>query len=121
MISVSDSARLSFQLMGAEDAHALWSLDQDPLVMRFLNGGKFSSMQTINDVFLPRMLSYRDPIKGFGIRQVLDKISHEYLGWILVRPMAFFTEQPDFTDIELGWRFFQSAWEKVMPLKQSLR
>ena len=95
MITIKDSTRLSFRLMGPEDAQALWELDQDPAVMHFINGGKPNSMTTINEVFLPRMQSYTNPDKGWGIWQVCDKNSQEYLGWVLVRPMSFFTEQPD--------------------------
>jgi len=85
MVSVANSARLTFRLMGQEDAQALWQLDQDPEVMRFINGGKPNSIETINEVFLPRMQ---------------------------VRPMDFFTDKPNFMDVELGWRFFKKAWGK---------
>ncbi|WP_353537834.1 GNAT family N-acetyltransferase [Colwellia sp. KU-HH00111] len=112
MVIVTDSARLSFRLMGQNDAQALWELDQDPEVMHYLNGGKPNSMATINEVFLPRMQAYTDASKGWGIWQVCDKSSQEYLGWVLARPMSFFTEQPDIKDIELGWRFFKKAWGK---------
>tara|TARA_R110002167_G_scaffold34573_1_gene110316 strand:- start:100410 stop:100952 length:543 start_codon:yes stop_codon:yes gene_type:complete len=112
MLDIHDSARLSFRLMGQEDAEALWAIDQDPEVMHFLNGGEPSSMESINEVFLPRMQAYRNPIKGFGIWQVSDKSTDEYLGWVLIRPMAFFTDKPNFTDLELGWRFFKKVWGK---------
>ena len=112
MITIADSARLRFRLMGEEDAQALWELDQDPEVMHFLNGGKPNSMETIKDVFMPRMLSYTNASKGWGIWQVLDKMTNEYLGWVLVRPMVFFTDSPNFADLELGWRFFKKAWGK---------
>lgn len=112
MVTVTDSARLSFRLMGQNDAQALWELDQDPEVMHFINGGKPNSMATINEVFLPRMQAYTDASKGWGIWQVCDNASQEYLGWVLARPMNFFTDQPNFTDLELGWRFFKKAWGK---------
>lgn len=98
--------------MGQEDAQALWELDQDPEVMHFINGGKPNSMQTINEVFLPRMQAYTNANKGWGLWQVCDKASYEYLGWVLVRPMDFFTDKPNFIDLELGWRFFKKAWGK---------
>ncbi len=98
--------------MSQEDAQILWQLDQDPEVMRFINGGKPNSIETINEVFIPRMLAYMDTEKGWGIWQVCDKTSKEYLGWVLARPMDFFTDNPTFDDIELGWRFFKKAWGK---------
>ena len=107
---IKNSKRLTFRLMGQEDAQALWELDQDPEVMQFINGGKANSIETINDVFIPRMQSYSDAKKGWGIWQVCDKTTQEYLGWVLVRPMDFFTDKPNFIDLELGWRFFKKAW-----------
>jgi len=112
MVTIPDSTRLSFRLMVQEDAQLLWELDQDPEVMHFINGGKANSMETIKDVFLPRMQAYTDVNKGWGIWQVSDKASQEYLGWVLVRPMDFFTDKPNFSDLELGWRFFKKTWGK---------
>jgi len=109
---VPDSARLTFRLMGAEDAQALWKIDQDPAVMKYLNGGTPTNMEQVNSTFIPRMEKYRDSNKGWGIWQVSDKVSNEYLGWVLIRPMAFFTDSPNFKDLELGWRFFQCSWGK---------
>jgi RimJ/RimL family protein N-acetyltransferase len=41
---------------------------------------------------------------------VLNKCNDEYLGWVLIRPMAFFTDKPQLNDLEVGWRFFQHTW-----------
>lgn len=112
MVTIADSTRLSFRLMGQEDAQALWQLDQDPKVMHFINGGKPNSIDTINEVFLPRMQAYTNAHKGWGIWQVSNKTTQEYLGWVLVRPMDFFTDQANVTNLELGWRFFEKAWGK---------
>jgi RimJ/RimL family protein N-acetyltransferase len=109
-VKIEDSTRLSFRLLSAEDGQILWELDQDPEVMHFINGGKPSSMEDIDKILIPRMLAYRDQAKGWGIWQVCDKHSQEYLGWILVRPMNFFSDTPNFNDLELGWRFFKKTW-----------
>ena len=111
-MQVTDSERLTYRLMGQDDAQALWELDQDPEVMKFINGGKSHDMKTITDVFLPRMKAYTDIDKGWGIWQISDKVTKEYLGWVLVRPMDFFTDEPKWRDLELGWRFFKKAWGK---------
>ncbi|MFT6691972.1 MAG: hypothetical protein ACJAXH_002506, partial [Colwellia sp.] len=37
---IKNSERLKFRLMDIDDAQVLWALDQDPEVMKFLNGGK---------------------------------------------------------------------------------
>ncbi|HBY87661.1 MAG TPA: N-acetyltransferase [Colwellia sp.] len=109
---ITNSERLKFRLMDSEDAHALWELDQDPAVMKFLNGGKPTSIDQINNVFIPRMNKYRNSELGWGIWQVSNKVTDEYLGWVLIRPMSFFTESPNTRDLEVGWRFFQTTWGK---------
>lgn len=111
-MKINDSQRLSFRLMTQDDAQALWLLDQDPEVMHFLNGGKPSSLDDIHAIALPRMAKFTNADKGWGIWQVSDKNNDEYLGWVLVRPMNFFTEAPTYDDIELGWRFFKKTWGK---------
>lgn len=111
-MQIADSERLTYRLMGQGDAQALWELDQDPAVMKFINDGEAHDMQTINNVFLPRMKAYTDIKKGWGLWQVSDKSTKKYLGWVLVRPMDFFTDTPKWKDLELGWRFFKSAWGK---------
>lgn len=98
--------------MDSQDGQALWQIDQDPSVMKYLNGGTPTSMEQINTTFIPRMQKYRDETKGWGIWQVSDKHTNEYLGWVLIRPMHFFTNSPNFSDLELGWRFFQKSWGK---------
>lgn len=110
MLQVANSNRLTFQLMTAEDAPLLFELDQDVEVMRYINGGTATSMQTIVEVLLPRMAKYYDPDRGFGIWQVRRQADNVYLGWVLIRPMGFNTESPSTEDLELGWRFKREYW-----------
>lgn len=114
---VADSTRLSFRLFNQDDGELLWQLDQDPDVMKYITGGKINTMADINNTFLPRLKKFTNPAKGWGLWQVCDKSSHEYLGWILVRPMNFFNQEHDLpttaeNDIEIGWRFFKKHWGK---------
>jgi RimJ/RimL family protein N-acetyltransferase len=98
--------------MDANDSDLLFDLDQDPLVMKYISDGEVSSREKINDVFIPRMEAYRDEIKGWGLWQINVSETEEYIGWVLVRPMYFFSDSPEFDNLELGWRFFQSSWGK---------
>lgn len=111
-MKINNSARLSYQLMSANDAELLYQLDQDPQVMQFITDGEVSSRETIQNVLVPRMEKYRNPDKGWGLWQVNITETDEYIGWVLVRPMHFFSDSPEFNNLELGWRFFRSSWGK---------
>mgnify|MGYP002277959674 FL=1 len=110
-MNIARTARLSFRLMDENDADLLYELDNDPEVMKHLTRGKVSTMQTIKEVFIPRLNAYRNEQNGWGLWQVNIIESNEFIGWVLVRPMGFF-EQPDFSDLEIGWRFKKISWGK---------
>jgi len=111
-MKISNSARLSYRLMTADDAELLYQLDQDPEVMRFISDGQISSRESIEKVLVPRMQKYLNLYKGWGLWQVNLTESDEYIGWVLVRPMNFFSDFTEFDNLELGWRFFRSSWGK---------
>jgi RimJ/RimL family protein N-acetyltransferase len=111
-MNINNSARLSYRLMTADDAELLYQLDQDPEVMRFISDSVPSSRETIENVLVPRMQAYINHDKGWGIWQVNITETNEYIGWVLVRPMNFFSDSPEFDNLELGWRFCRSSWGK---------
>ena len=102
-MKMNNSARLSYQLMTIDDAELLYQLDQDPEVMRFISDGNPSSRETIYNVLVPRMQKYLNSTKGWGIWQVNITETNEYIGWVLVRPMNFFSTSPEFDNLELFW------------------
>ena len=61
--------------MSADDAELLYQLDQDPEVMRFITGGNPSSMEQINNILVPRMESYSNEQKGWGLWQVKGNLN----------------------------------------------
>jgi RimJ/RimL family protein N-acetyltransferase len=109
-MQINDSSRLSFRLMDEKDLDFLYTLDQDEEVMRYINGGHKTSLHDKINIFLPRMMSYRNESKGWGLWQVILKAIDQPIGWILVRPMGFFTDTIEWDKIELGWRFKQDFW-----------
>lgn len=111
-MQVHNSERLAYRLLDQDDAEQLWQLDQDEEVMRFINNGLKTSIEDIHSVFIPRMAKYTNAEKGWGLWHVSTLDTQEFIGWVLVRPMDFFTEEPKFNDLELGWRFFKSSWGK---------
>lgn len=109
-MQVPDSARLSYALLDAEDAPLLLALDQDPEVMKYINGGQPSTPEDIAKVMIPRMLRYRNPERGWGLWGVSINATDEFIGWVLVRPMDFFSDAPQWRNLELGWRFMRQSW-----------
>ena len=106
------SERLELSLMDAGDVDLLYQIDQDKEVMRYINGGKKTSREDVLKVFIPRMESYRNTVQGWGLWKVKLKKSGDYIGWVLVRPMNFFSDFPELDNIELGWRFMRKSWGK---------
>lgn len=126
-MDVPDSSRFSYHFVTADDADFLWSLDQDEEVMRYLNGGRKTTRDEINQIFLPRLAAYSKRNKGWGLWRVSEKSTGGAdLGWILVRPMGYFSDDRDDENIELGWRFSRECWgqgvatEAARQLKQCL-
>ncbi len=111
-MNIENSARLSYQLIDESDSEFLFQLDQDPEVMRYINNGVMTTREDIRDKFIPRLNAYKNIDKGWGLWKVTIIESQQEIGWILVRPMDFFSDQPIWHDIELGWRFVQSTWGK---------
>ena len=109
-MKITNSTRLNYQLMDEKDAALLFELDQDPDVMKYINGGNPTSMDDIVNIFVPRVLSFTNKERGWGLWKITRNEDQQFLGWVLVRPMDFFTEQRDDTDLELGWRFNKAAW-----------
>jgi RimJ/RimL family protein N-acetyltransferase len=107
---VANSKRLKYELMSVKDIDCLFKLDQDPAVMKYINGGKPPSMQEKLEVSIPRLESYSNLQKGWGLWKVTVIKTNEFIGWVLVRPMDFFTDNPQLTNLELGWRFSQNSW-----------
>ena len=111
-MQIRDSERLTYHYVTEADADFLWELDQDEMVMKFINGGKKSSREDIQNIFVPRFQAYSNPALGWGLWRVETLDNKESIGWILVRPFGFFTKSPESDNIELGWRFKRSSWGK---------
>ncbi len=109
---INDSSRLSYAVMTADDAELLFQLDQDPEVMHYINGGKATSRKDIEEIFLPRLQAYTKLSRGWGLWKTLRKQEQSFIGWILVRPVDYFSDKPDYDNLELGWRFCRESWGK---------
>ncbi len=80
--------------------------------MRYINGGKATSMEEINEFYMPRIKRYTNKEEGWGLWKVITKQNNSFIGWILVRPWEFFGDKPEHDNLELGWRFARDSWGK---------
>ena len=111
-LTILPTSRLKFSFITAADANLLYELDQDPAVMQYLTGGIATSFEAIHNVFLPRLAQYANPEQGFGLWKVRLIDTDEFIGCVLVRPMDFFSDTPQYHNLELGSRFKQGFWRK---------
>ncbi|WP_448211413.1 GNAT family N-acetyltransferase [Colwellia sp. MEBiC06753] len=111
-MQISNSERLSYRLLGQQDEALFFDLDSDPEVMRFINGGKTPTIDEIRQVSLPRLAKYTNAEQGWGMWGVFLEPSKEFIGWVLVRPMNFFSDKPNYGELEIGWRLMRKTWGK---------
>ncbi|MGW5684156.1 GNAT family N-acetyltransferase [Nonomuraea sp. NPDC003754] len=105
---VLETERLILRRLTPDDLDNLVELDNDPDVMRFLNGGKPVAREEIRDVTLPRLLTYYERPGGFGFWAAEEKATGEFIGWFHFRPQR---DAPP-GEIELGYRLRRPAWGK---------
>ncbi len=89
------------------DVEALFGLDDDPEVMRFINGGKPASRAAIRERTLPELLR-GFPAFGGGraVWAAEERAAGRFVGWFSLRPV-----DPDRADVaDLGYRLRRDAW-----------
>jgi len=105
---VLETDRLVLRRFTMEDADALFELDNDPDVMRYIDGGLPASRQEIVDETLPAFLSYYDRYDGYGFWAAIEKQSDRFIGWFHFRPgKGAGPLEPD-----LGYRLHSFAWNQ---------
>jgi RimJ/RimL family protein N-acetyltransferase len=103
-----ETARLALRRFTEADVDNLYALDSDPAVMRFLNGGRPTPRDVIENEVLPRILQHYEQYDGFGTWAAIEKSSGTFLGWFGFRPH----EEAHPGEVELGYRLRRSAWGK---------
>ena len=99
-----ETERLRLRRFTTADAEQLYHLDNDPEVMRFINGGTPASREIIEHEMLPVFLRYAENLPGYGFWAVIEKGSDTFLGWLCFRPVA-----DSLTEVSLGYRLHQAA------------
>jgi RimJ/RimL family protein N-acetyltransferase len=104
-----ETVRLLLRRFTESDADLLVDLDSDPDVMRFINGGRPTPREEIQNEILPAFLGYYQRGDRYGFWAAIEKSSGEFLGWFHLRPPPE-VGSPD--EPELGYRLRKSAWGK---------
>ncbi|WP_031074025.1 GNAT family N-acetyltransferase [Streptomyces sp. NRRL S-118] len=98
MNHVLDTPRLRLRPFTEQDLDEVVALDDDPDVMRYINGGRPASRDEIRTVSLPRLL-------GRGFRAAESRATGEWLGWFCLAPLS-----DGWDTVELGYRLHRRAW-----------
>jgi RimJ/RimL family protein N-acetyltransferase len=101
-----ETGRLGLRAFTADDVDDLFALDDDPEVVRFINGGRPADREAIRTRTLPRLL-HDHPCTGTrGYWAAREKGTGTFLGWFEFRPV----EEDSPAVVELGYRLNRSAW-----------
>ena len=112
-----ETPRLILRQLTFDDVDDLTTLDSDPEVMRYINGGVASTREAIAKDFLPYAMSYYDRDKNLGFWAIIEQQSNDFIGWIFLRPEVDFKllQQLNLAEqdaVELGYRLRRSSWGK---------
>ena len=110
-----ETERMILRRFTADDADLLVELDNDPEVMRYLNGGAPVPREEIVDEDLPAFMAYYDRFEGYGFWAAIEKASGRFLGWFHFRP----NEGDDPLEPELGYRLHRGAWGRGLATEGS--
>jgi RimJ/RimL family protein N-acetyltransferase len=108
VVPVLETARLILRRFTEGDADHLLALDGDEEVMRFINGGRQTAREEIENKVLPAFFSYYDRYEGYGFWAAMERSRGGFVGWFHFRPEE--GASPD--EPELGYRLRRSAWGK---------
>lgn len=115
-----ETARLMLRRLTPLDLDDLFELDNDPAVMRYINGGLPASRQVIAQETLPRMTAWYQHDPDFGYWAAQERVTGEFLGWFALHPVTMPGTPPEadeppgdpHNNVELGYRLRRSAWGK---------
>lgn len=99
--------RLILRCFEKSDLDHLFALDNDPEVMRYINGGTPTPREIIEKKILPKFMHHTPQYPIFGFWAVIAKCTGDFVGWLSFRP-----QQDHPLAIQLGYRFCKAAWGK---------
>jgi RimJ/RimL family protein N-acetyltransferase len=106
MSAFLETERLVLRPFTEADVALLVTLDSDPDVMRFINGGRPTSRDEIEARTLPRLLYIHPCTSAPGFWAAEEKATGTFLGWFELRPL----DDHSPAMVELGYRLDKAAW-----------
>ena len=100
------TGRLILRRFNNTDVDHLYALDNDPEVMRWLNGGEPVAREVVERAILPEFMreSAGDDLLGYWA--AIEKGSGEFAGWFSLKRHD--DRPPD--EVSLGYRFRKEMW-----------
>jgi RimJ/RimL family protein N-acetyltransferase len=100
-----ETPRMRMREFTTDDADLLYELDADPLVMRFINGGRETPRDEVEHDVLPRLMRWYAvrPDLGHWAAELRD--TGDFVGWFGLSPV-----DTDPTDLVLGYRLRREFW-----------
>lgn len=103
-----ETDRLILREFTEEDVDDLYTMNNDPEVMRYIPTEERCSREEIASDYIPAYLDYYRNGDGYGFWVAIEKASGNFLGWFHLRPNPGDpSDEP-----ELGYRLVTSAWGK---------
>ena len=100
-----ETKRMILREFTETDVDNLTELDADPEVTRYINGGKSTPRDFIEEKVIPHILAYYQNDDEQGIWAAINKSDGEFMGWFHLRP-----NRADTTETELGYRLKRQYW-----------
>jgi [ribosomal protein S5]-alanine N-acetyltransferase len=104
---IMETGRLFLRRFAPDDAPLLHALDSDPEVMRYISKIVPTPLEVIQQVVLPRWLSFYERYDDFGFWAAHLRSTQEFIGWFHLKVDP---AQPAVAD--LGYRLHRSQWRK---------
>ena len=98
-----DTQRLALREIGAADIEALYRLDRDPGVMRYIGDGSVGTREGATAA-VARAIRYYALYPGLGKWRAEERASGRFVGWFSLNYV------PRTVEVEVGYRLLPSAW-----------
>lgn len=111
MKSLLETERIRLRQVVSSDETHLHALDNDPEVMRWINGGVPVSMEYIRREIMPLFMTYDKsrPLFGFWIVESIE--TGTFLGWVCMRSTG------NKGEASIGYRLTRASWGKGLAIE----